>query len=81
MCHECDDDSDDLDITELLKDAPEEFKEEFYEYAMEQMSNVMKTAEKMDVLYELLTEWPAQKITAFEYAVFIAGRSSDNDME
>ena len=82
MCHECDDSfeyDDELDITELLENAPEEFKEEFFEYAMEQMGLVMQAAEKNDVLFEMLTEWPRERISAFEMAVIVGGKSLDDD--
>jgi hypothetical protein len=82
MCHECDDSfeyDDELDISELLEHAPEEFKEEFFDYAMEQMGLVMQAAEKNDVLFEMLTEWPRERISAFEMAVIVGGKSLDDD--
>lgn len=82
MCHECDDEfeyEDNIDITELLENAPEEFKEEFFDYAMEQMGLVMQAAEKNNVLFEMLTEWSKERISAFEMAVIVGGKSLDDD--
>jgi hypothetical protein len=82
MCHECDDNfeyDDELDISDLLDNAPEEFKEEFFEYAMEQMGLVMQAAEKNNVLFEMLTEWPRERVSAFEMAVIVGGKSLDDD--
>lgn len=77
MCHECGDEEEDTPFN--LKDASPEMKEEFFDYITEQMGNVMKKAESMGLLHQLIMEWPKERIIQFELATVIEGRSLDDE--
>jgi transposase-like protein len=77
MCHECDDEFEEEQFN--MEDASPEMKEEFFDYITEQMGNVMKKAESMGLLHQLIMEWPKERIIQFELATVIEGRSLDEE--
>jgi hypothetical protein len=77
MCHECDDEFDERQFN--LEDASTEMKEEFFDYITSQMGNVIKKAESMGLLHQLIMEWPKERIIQFELATVIEGRSLDDE--
>jgi hypothetical protein len=80
MCHECDDEYDDQDQgLPNFQEAPQEYKESFYDYVVEQMGLVIDKAESTGVLYQLITEWPKERIVQFELAVVMQGNTLDDD--
>jgi hypothetical protein len=63
MCHECDDEN--MEQEEFnLNMIPEEEQEEFLNYAVDKFKKVMDKAIEHDILFELITEWPAAKRVA-----------------
>lgn len=82
MCEACDGNEYDDSNDDLLafQDAPEEVRESFYDYITEQMGKVIEHAESTGVLYQLITEWPNERIVQFELATIMQGRSLDEDI-
>jgi hypothetical protein len=80
MCHECEDDDEFMQQEEHPLDGiPEHEVEEFLTYASDKFAHVIKTAEKHDVLYELITEWPKAKQAAFTLSSIIQGQIFEDD--
>jgi hypothetical protein len=76
MCHACENDGyDDDDVPFNFQDAPEEIRGEFFDYITEQMGLVIDKAESAGVLYQLITEWPNERIIHYELATIMEGRS------
>lgn len=80
MCHECGDENNEQDPDLLdFQDAPEEIRESFYDYIVEQMGLVIDKAESAGVLFQLITEWPNERIVQFELATVMEGRTLDDN--
>jgi hypothetical protein len=78
MCHECDDEE--MGHEEFTLDMiPEEEREEFLDYAIDKFKKVMDKASKHDILFELITEWPAQKQAMFTFATIMEDRLLGDD--
>jgi hypothetical protein len=58
---------------------PEEEREEFLDFAVDKFRKVMDKAIKHDVLFELITEWPAQKQSMFTLATVLEERILGDD--
>lgn len=58
---------------------PEEEREEFLDYAIDKFKKVMDKASKHDILFELITEWPAQKQAMFTFATIMEDRLLGDD--
>jgi len=70
MCHECEDDDNEFDMSML----PPEEMEQFIDFACMQVSKVIDKAEAQGFLYQLITEWPKEKQAAFAIATVLQGR-------
>ena len=78
MCHECDDEG--IEQQEFTLDMiPEEEREEFLDYAVDKFKKVMDKAVDHDILFELITEWPAQKQAMFTFATVMEDRLLGDD--
>jgi hypothetical protein len=78
MCHECDDEE--MGHEEFTLDMiPEEEREEFLDYAVDKFKKVMDKASKHDILFELITQWPAQKQAMFTFATIMEDRLLGDD--
>lgn len=77
MCHECGDDEEQQEFT--LDMIPEEEREEFLDFAVEKFRKVMDKAIEHDILYELITEWPAPKQAMFTFATVMEDRLLGDD--
>jgi hypothetical protein len=78
MCHECDDEE--MGHEEFTLDMiPEEEREEFLDYAIDKFKKVMDKASKHDILFELITEWPAQKQAMFTFATIMEDKLLGDD--
>ena len=78
MCHEWDDEG--IEPQEFTLDMiPEEEREEFLDFAVDKFRKVMDKAIKHDVLFELITEWPAQKQSMFTLATVLEERILGDD--
>ena len=58
---------------------PEEEREEFLDYAVDKFKKVMDKASKHDILFELITQWPAQKQAMFTFATIMEDRLLGDD--
>jgi len=58
---------------------PEEEREEFLDYAIDKFRKVMEKASKHDILFELITQWPAQKQAMFTFATIMEDRLLGDD--
>jgi len=78
MCHECDDEE--MGHEEFTLDMiPEEEREEFLDYAVDKFKKVMDKASKHDILFELITQWPAQKQAMFTFATIMEDKLLGDD--
>ena len=78
MCHECDDEE--MGHQEFTLDMiPEEEREEFLDYAIDKFKKVMDKASKHDILFELITQWPAQKQAMFTFATIMEDKLLGDD--
>ena len=77
MCHECGDDEEQQEFT--LDMIPEEEQEEFLDFAVEKFRKVMDKAIEHDILFELITEWPAPKQAMFTFATVMEDRLLGDD--
>ena len=78
MCHECDDEG--MGHEEFTLDMiPEEEREEFLDYAIDKFRKVMEKASKHDILFELKTQWPAQKQAMFTFATIMEDKLLGDD--
>jgi len=78
MCHECDDEN--MEQEEFnLNMIPEEEQEEFLDYAVDKFKKVMDKAIEHDILFELITEWPAAKQAMFTFATVMEDRLLGDD--
>ena len=78
MCHECDDEG--IEPQEFILDMiPEEEREEFLDYAVDKFKKVMDKAVDHDILFELITEWPAQKQAMFTFATVMEDKLLGDD--
>lgn len=78
MCHECDDEE--MSHEEFTLDMiPEEEREEFLDYAIDKFKKVMDKASKHDILFELITQWPAQKQAMFTFATIMEDKLLGDD--
>jgi hypothetical protein len=78
MCHECDDEE--MGHEEFTLDMiPEEEREEFLDYAIDKFKKVMDKASKHDILFELITQWPAQKQAMFTFATIMEDKLLGDD--
>ena len=79
MCHECGDDD---ELQEFSMDMiPEEEREEFIEFAVDQFHSVIEKATQHDGLFELITEWPQQKQAMVTFAAVMENRLLQQDEE
>lgn len=72
---------DDEDELPPFNSLSEQEKEEFYEYITTQMGLVMDTAEKHNVLFEMITEWPRDKQLAFAMSTVLQNKILDDDKD
>lgn len=77
MCHECGDDDQQEEFT--LDMIPEEEREEFLDFAVEKFRKVMDKAVEHDILFELITEWPAPKQAMFTFATVMEDKLLGDD--
>ena len=78
MCHECDDEE--MGHEEFTLDMiPEEEREEFLDYAIDKFKKVMDKAIEHDILFELITEWPAAKQAMFTFATVMEDKLLGDD--
>ena len=78
MCHECDDEG--MGHEEFTLDMiPEEEREEFLDYAVDKFKKVMEKATEHDILFELITQWPAQKQAMFTFATIMEDKLLGDD--
>jgi hypothetical protein len=78
MCHECDDEN--MEQEEFnLNMIPEEEREEFLDYAVDKFKKVMDKAVDHDILFELITEWPAAKQAMFTFATVMEDKLLGDD--
>jgi hypothetical protein len=78
MCHECDDEN--MGQEEFnLNMIPEEEQEEFLDYAVDKFKKVMDKAVEHDILFELITEWPAAKQAMFTFATVMEDKLLGDD--
>jgi hypothetical protein len=78
MCHECDDEN--MEREEFnLNMIPEEEQEEFLDYAVDKFKKVMDKAIEHDILFELITEWPAAKQAMFTFATVMEDKLLGDD--
>lgn len=78
MCHECEDEG--MESQEFnLNDIPEAEQEEFLVFAQDSFRKVMEKAIQHDILFELITEWPAKKQAMFTFATVMEDRLLDKD--
>ena len=78
MCHECDDEN--MEQEEFnLNMIPEEEQEEFLDYAVDKFKKVMDKAVDHDILFELITEWPAAKQAMFTFATVMEDKLLGDD--
>jgi hypothetical protein len=78
MCHECDDEN--MEQEEFnLNMIPEEEREEFLDYAVDKFKKVMDKAIEHDILFELITEWPAAKQAMFTFATVMEDKLLGDD--
>jgi hypothetical protein len=78
MCHECDDEN--MEQEEFnLNMIPEEEQEEFLDYAVDKFKKVMDKAIEHDILFELITEWPAAKQAMFTFATVMEDKLLGDD--
>lgn len=77
MCHEC---GDDEEYQEFSMDMiPEEEREDFIEFAVDQFHGVIEKATQHDILFELITEWPQQKQAMFTFAAVMENKLLQQD--
>jgi hypothetical protein len=78
MGHECDDEG--IEQQEFTLDMiPEEEREEFLDYAVDKFKKVMDKAIEHDILFELITEWPAAKQAMFTFATVMEDKLLGDD--
>jgi hypothetical protein len=78
MCHECDDEN--MEQEEFnLNMIPEAEREEFLDYAVDKFKKVMDKAVDHDILFELITEWPAAKQAMFTFATVMEDKLLGDD--
>lgn len=58
---------------------PEEEQEEFLDYAVDKFKKVMDKAIEHDILFELITEWPAAKQAMFTFATVMEDKLLGDD--
>lgn len=67
MCHQC---GDEEELPEFsLEDIPEEEREEFLDYAVDQFHSIIEKAETHNILHDLIMDWPKAKQAMFTFAV------------
>ena len=76
MCHECDGPEEEQFSLENLSEVD---KQEFFDYVAEQMNLIMNSAEENGVLFDMITEWPRERVVAFEMATVMHARVLDED--
>jgi hypothetical protein len=83
MCKACEDNHEDdgRDFQEEFNQLSEVEKQEFYDYAVGQLSFIIDKAESNGVLFDLITKWPREKQVAFEMAAVIENRILNDDDE
>jgi hypothetical protein len=78
MCHECgDEEQEELEFS--LDMIPEEEQEEFLDFAVDKFRKVMDKAIEHDILFELITEWPAPKQAMFTFATVMEDKLLGDD--
>lgn len=58
---------------------PEAEREEFLDYAVDKFKKVMDKAVDHDILFELITEWPAAKQAMFTFATVMEDKLLGDD--
>jgi hypothetical protein len=75
MCHACehegerDEPSFDSQYIDELQELPPDIKEEFIGEIAGLMSHIIERAEAQGFLFEMITEWPRQKVAMYEAAI------------
>lgn len=84
MCHECDDDNEvefSPDYVDALQEMPPDIKEELIGEITGYMQHVMARAEEQGFLFQLITEWPRQKVAMYEAAIVMEKNILDDNHE
>jgi hypothetical protein len=79
MCHACEDDNEEEQQEFSLDMIPEEEREEFLDFAVDKFRKVMDKAIEHDILFELITEWPAPKQAMFTFATVMEDKLLGDD--
>jgi len=72
MCHECGDDEEpefSSEAVDKLQEMPDDIRDEIISELQEHMNYIMEKAEQNGFLFELITQWPRQKVAMYEAAV------------
>ena len=85
MCHACEheDEGDnaqfDSHYVDELQSMPPDLKDELIGQITGLMSHVIERAEAQGFLFEMITEWPRQKVAMYEAAIVMEKNVLDDD--
>jgi hypothetical protein len=87
MCHECEHEDDngrnevqfDSHYVDELQSMPPDLKDELIGKITGLMGHVIERAEAQGFLFELITEWPRQKVAMYEAAVVMEKNILDDE--
>ena len=85
MCHACEHEDEGNEIefdpayVNELQELPPDIKEEYIGKITGLMGHVIERAESQGFLFEMITEWPRQKVAMYEAAIVMEKNILDDD--
>lgn len=85
MCHACEHEDEgnepqfDSEYVDRLQELPPDIKDEFIGEIAGLMSHIIERAEAQGFLFEMITEWPRQKVAMYEAAIVMEKNILDDN--
>ena len=79
MCQACNHEEEEPQEEFTIDMIPEEDREEFLDYAVQQFTNVIDKADSNGILFEMATEWSRPRCAMFTMATIVEHRMLDAD--
>lgn len=75
MCKACEHNEEEQEPEFSIEMIPEEDREEFLDYAVEQFHNVIEKADSNGILYEIAAEWSRPRVAMYTMATIVEHRT------
>lgn len=85
MCHACEHEDEgnepqfDSEYVDRLQELPPDIKDEFIGEITGLMGHIIERAEAQGFLFEMITEWPRQKVAMYEAAIVMEKNILDDN--